>query len=142
MDDKKNEFKVNDKYYRIIKRKPYAEFKVDNCNSWSSYNLVVAEYRIVKDCGHYYEGESEFGLDKVIKLPISPMKVMSYLVCEDCVDYDVSSIEDKDLYNAIENFIFSDRNEALKVFNRVLKYKIKTLEDFKKEHDIDANYPF
>ena len=29
-----------------------------------------------------------------------------------------------------------------KVFNRVLKYKICTLEDFKNEHGINCNYPF
>lgn len=137
-----NKFNVGDKYYRIVKHKPYVEFKVDKTRGWTGCNLVLVEYKITKECDHYYEGVSDIGLDKIVKIPIMPTRVIDYMICEDCVDYDTNSMNDGDLYNCVDNLIFTDRDKAVEVFNRVLKYKICTLEDFKNEHGINCNYPF
>ena len=136
-----NRLNIGDKYYRIVRKLPSTEYKYQ-LSSWRCDKFIIREYEVSKIEDGKIIGKSATTKDTIVKIPILPMRICSYTICQDCIDYNIDALSASDLYYNIEEFIFTKKEDALHAFNKITLYKQDELKTFNLANNTDCVYPY
>ena len=136
-----NNLKVGDIYYRVIRKQPSVEYKA-KFDYWRQDQLVICKYTVTKVTKHKCIGNGSTGKNEVNLIPITPIKVASTTICQDCIDYDTSDLTGAEIYNNINEFIFTDKSKAEDLYKQITAYKQSELNEFNSNNNANCAYPF